>query len=99
MCVWSRYDERTATEEVEKVGISKDDRFCDSHAVPLDAPLILLDRFRCLLVCFYLTLLSLPHMCHVRVLLMYLCKKAESYMYIHLPPVVDALRLRGDQRV
>ena len=32
-----------ATEDVEKVEISKDDRFSDPHIVPIDAPLILLE--------------------------------------------------------
>ena len=97
VCVWYRYDERMATEEVEKVEISKDDKFCDSHAVPIDAPLMLLDRFRCLFVCFYLTLLATAQ---VQVP----CRSAfhvlmQQSRELHLPPVVDTLRLRGDQRV
>ena len=37
----------------ENVEISKDDKFRDLPSVPIDAPPILLDWFRCLFVCFY----------------------------------------------
>ena len=84
-----------ATEEVEKVEISKDDKFCDSHSVPIDAPLILLDRFKCLFVCFYFALLVPAHAP---------CRSAFDVLMqqsreLRLPPIVDDLRLRGDQRL
>lgn len=93
--IWSRYDENMATENVEKVEISKDDRFSDPHVVPIDAPLILLDRFKCLFVCFYLALIvsvTIP------------CRSAfdvvmEQSRELRLPPLIDDVRLRGDQRV
>ena len=46
-----------ATEEVVKIEISQDQKFLDCHCVPQDAPLILLDQFKCMYICYHLA----PH--------------------------------------
>ncbi len=48
-----------STEQVKQVEISKDEKFSDAHSIPTDAPLFLLDRFKCLFVCFFLVLIGL----------------------------------------
>ena len=82
-----------ATENVEKVEISKDDGFSDPMLFQLmPCSDILLDRFKCLLVNFYLTLtVSVTVPCHSAFDVL-----MQQSRELHLPCLIDgAQEVRG----
>lgn len=87
-----------ATIEVQKVEISTDDKFENTHCVPLDAPLTLLNQFNSHYVCFHLlTAVVIPavnstarNVCEV------LMQQSKEQ---HLPPTLTGTHIRADQQV
>ena len=76
--------------------ISKKDQFLDPHCDPLDAPLMLLNQFNCLYVCFTLrasvTAVPTASTNAFDVLM-------QQSRELHLPSEVSGPNVRGDQKV
>ena len=91
----SRYSEEMNNEKVESVAISKDDRFIDTHSVPLDAPLSILSQLNSQYICYHLAPSLVPSSSSRSASEVLMQRSRETV----LPAPTTNPNLRGDQQV